>query len=195
MTKASNEGDLDPNHVELLREYEINQLAAQSLENTVWQSASVLGIGSAAGLILTIGKDTALHAVLLVGVFVVGSSFAWWMIAKRWWTVQHTKFTRMLHIEQELKRAGQTSYLRYLDDLTQLLEQREGQKPHPSRARPTGSPRLQYEIPPNAARDLWRINCPGFERRGPKEILEFLPWFNLLIWLTYFTIEVVISAG
>ena len=184
-----------PTRANLLKEYEICQQAAQALENAIWQSATVLGLGSAAGLILTLSQGSSLHVIALVGTLVITGSFAWWRIARRWWSIQYSKFTRMLHIEAQLRYPGQVSYLRYLDDLSELVAERTSQKGHISRIRPAGVPRRSYEIPASAAKDLHRLNCRDFERRGPREVLENLPWVSLFVWVGYFLIEMIRAAS
>jgi len=195
MTTAQIADASAPTRAELLKEYEIFQQAAQALENAIRQSGTALGLGSAAGLILTLSQGSGLHVIGLVGTLVITGSFAWWSIARRWWSIQYSKFTRMLHIEAQLRYPGQVSHLRYLDDLSELVAERTSQKGHISRIRPSGVPRRSYGIPPGAAKDLHRLNFRDFERKGPREVLENLPWVSLFVWVGYFLIEMIRAAS
>jgi len=103
---------------ELMKEYELCQQAAQALEATIWQTASLLGIGSVAGIAVVAGAARPELAVIPAGIVVVSAGFLWWELAQRWYSVEHVRFTRMILIERALRRRGQASYVQYLNEIT-----------------------------------------------------------------------------
>ncbi len=99
---------------QLLREYELCQEAAQSIESTIWRASAAVGIGSVGTLVLVVNQGFNWFTVAIVGGFVIGLNLIWWKMAGRWWSIQHTKFYRMRHIEESIG-LYQTRYLHYLD--------------------------------------------------------------------------------
>jgi hypothetical protein len=100
----------------LLKEYELCQDAAQSLESTIWQTSAAIGIGSIGAFIVAVNGGFNWLTAAIVGGVIVAINFIWWGMAQRWWSIQHTKFCRMRHIEK-LVGLYQIRYLDYLDAL------------------------------------------------------------------------------
>lgn len=168
---------------ELMKEYELCQQGVQALEATIWQSGSLVGIGSVGGILLVAGLDDAQLAVIPAGIMVVFGNFLWWRLAKRWWSVQHARITRMRLIEQQLKRAGQASYVQYLNDLDRVRSRRK-KRWNKRGERPQGLvARLRNRVPLEDAVELHRVNCPTYYKPGPREFLWQLPWINLVAWV------------
>jgi hypothetical protein len=103
-------GPLDPEAFDrAFKEYQICREEAARLESHIWQTALVFGIGSAAGLALTLplaGRVPPLHharlAVAIVTAFVINTSLVWWRFVRRWRSIQALKYQRMNELEVEL---------------------------------------------------------------------------------------------
>ena len=171
-------------NMELMKEYELCQQSAQAIGSRIWQVSSLPGLGSVAGIVLVAGADNPGLAVFPAAIVLVGAGFLWWGLAQRWWSVQHVRFTRMIEIERILQRAGQASYVQYLNDITDLMRDR---KRRLSGRKPIGRPvaRLRYTITLDEASELRRINWPNYYRSGPRDFLKWLPWVNFAVWLIY----------
>jgi len=179
-TKAELPDD-DPD--QLLAEYETCLDTVWKLEANIWQTSSIIGVGSIGTLIIVVGGDHELGPALSIGLIAVVGVFIWWSIAKRWWSAQHVRFTRMLHIEQALRQPGQVSYMRYLDDLKDLTRDRKKRSVSAWQPRRYRVPRRRYSITPQQARDIHRLNWPNYQRRGPRDVLRYFPWTYLVAWI------------
>jgi hypothetical protein len=91
------------------KEYQICREEAARLESSIWQTAAVFGVGSAAGLGFVFqfaGRVPPLHharlAVAIVTAFVINASLVWWRFVRRWRSIQDLKFKRMDELETEL---------------------------------------------------------------------------------------------
>ena len=167
----------------LMREYETCLETAWKLEANIWQTSSIIGIGTIGTLIIVASGKQDLALALPIGLLAVIGVFMWWAIAERWWSAQHVRFTRMLHIEQALNRPGQVSYMRYLDDLKDLTKDRKKRTHEAWRSRRLRVPRRRYAITSAQAKDMHRINWPNYQRRGPRDVLAYFPWANLVAWI------------
>jgi hypothetical protein len=91
--------------------YRIYNDQVSRLESYIWQTATLLGIGSAVGLVSLADKyeNTTIYLVkvTMAAVFAINASFVWWRFAKRWWSIQHLKFERMDEIERRIDRQMQ----------------------------------------------------------------------------------------
>jgi hypothetical protein len=97
----------------LFKEYQICNDHAARLESYIWQTATLLGIGSAIGLVSLASafagtltsqsgnKISQYHATITIiaAIFGINVSLVWWRFARRWWSIQHLKFARMNEIE------------------------------------------------------------------------------------------------
>jgi hypothetical protein len=91
------------------KEYQICREEAARLESSIWQTASVFGIGSGAALALVLqlaGRVPPLHharlAVAIVTAFVINASIVWWRFVRRWRSIQTLKYQRLNELEAEL---------------------------------------------------------------------------------------------
>lgn len=99
----------------LLKEYELCSEHATKLENIIWQTATIFGVGSVVGFVALSVNTLSLNPLLvIVGLLAIGILIMWWRFARRWWSIQHTMFRRMEHIEKELHLKG-CLYVRYLN--------------------------------------------------------------------------------
>jgi hypothetical protein len=173
----------------LLREYELCQDAAQNLESTIWQTSTVIGIGSIGTFLLVVKEDPCWLVAALIGGLVTTTNCIWWHMAKRWWSIQHTKFFRMRHIE-ECVGFGQTRYLQYLDALTKLDD---GEEEKERREKAVKALRERYLLNDvcvlgNLARIFEDLESELARNHQWKGVQDFLKWFqriNLAAWALY----------
>jgi hypothetical protein len=95
---------------------------------------------------------------------------AWWLAARRWWSVQHSVFVRMRHIERRLGLHS-LSYLQYLD--------------HPEKTpkdRLLASELADLELR-TKARD--RLGIRRHQHWGVQASLWVLPVLIFVAWLLY----------
>src|SRR3972149_6154912 len=170
---------------QLMKEYELCQRAPKALEATIWQTASLLGIGSAGGIALVAGADRPELAVIPAGIVVVSAGFLWWELAQRWYSVEHVRFTRMILIERALRRRGQASYIQYLNDITPMGMGRERFKRFRLGTEAEAKIRSRHGIAPREAEELQWLNWGNYYRPGPRDVLEILRWLNLTAWVIF----------
>jgi len=166
----------------LLTEYDTCQASATSLEQAVWQSSTILGFGALATLVAVASSKLPFNAAAIAALLSTASTFLWWKIANRWWTIQHLKFARMRHIEEMLGALRQNHYVKYVDDLYDTLA-KEPRPPDSSRAT-----NIRHHVREALGIDettALRIEELTYQRAGPKELLRPLRWFVLGIWATY----------
>ena len=89
----------EPLSNELLEEYKLCQQKAKDLEDNVWKTAGILGIGSVAGIIAL--KELTPFLVIVLGLFAVAILLLWWRLVFRWFSVQQVLFRRMQKIEKQ----------------------------------------------------------------------------------------------
>ena len=153
----------------LLKEYELCQNSAQSLESTIWQTSTAVGIGSVGTLVLVANIRPDWQVVAIIGGLVTATAFIWWYMAKRWWSIEHAKFLRMRHIEEDLKMMYQVRYIQYLDNPRQLVT--------------SGlSMERQHELK----------HFDNYQRTGVQGVLRFLPYLVLTTWVL-FTVALLLS--
>lgn len=163
-----------PSTETLWHEYESCQKATQSLESIIWQTSGVIGIGSIGSLILIANRVDTEHPspfiVAVIGLFVVFASTIWWFMARRWWSIQHSLFMRMRHIEKRLGIHA-TRYLQYLDDPSTL----------------SAKDLLATEIEELKNRAEKRGLFAPHQRIGVQSVLWLLPVITLFAWGLYVT--------
>jgi hypothetical protein len=90
----------------LLDLYQIYDKQASRLESHIWQTAALLGIGSAVGLVALASeyKKTLayLGTTVVATIFAINASLVWWRFARRWWSIQRLKIERMDEIERRI---------------------------------------------------------------------------------------------
>ena len=104
-------------HDLLLREYEICNSSARSIEAPIWQIGAVLGFGSIGAIALLASNNNriAIEAVAAIGALFSILSYIWYKMASRLWSIQHTEYLRMLHIELKLGSIMRQQYIRRRD--------------------------------------------------------------------------------
>jgi hypothetical protein len=177
MIKETN--DLTRRDKLLLKEYELCQNAAQSLESTIWQTSAVIGIGSLGSLALVAKERLNWLPAVIIGFVAIFASCTWWRMARRWWSIQHTKFYRMRHIERDID-FYQVRYLDYLDALEPLKEPKSDE---------TESKKAELKkklLPsiPDIQEDLDRLS-DKHQSTGTQSILKCFRCINLIAWAVY----------
>ena len=170
----------------LLKEYELCQSSAYSLEQVIWQTSAVLGLGSIGALLAVAANRPMILVALPIAALSVASSFLWWRVANRWWTIEHLKFARMRHIESELSVIRQTTYVKYLDDLNDTLAAAHALPASKDAEQIRRRLRQTLRMPAPLARDIEALD---YQRAGPKEILRSLPRIILGAWLVYLIVD------
>ena len=165
----------------LFKEYQICHEHASRLESYIWQTATLLGVGSIVGLVSLAGKNTYTDADLgttvIAAVFAINVSLVWWRFAKRWWSIQHVKFDRMDEIDERIgfqqsilvreRNREAMSHIRYLQENGPRLRQMWY--------------RLQYFIPDEIqAAEPERIR--NYEHRGNQPAGKLLVVTNIALW-------------
>jgi len=149
----------------LLKEYELCQASVQSLESAIWQTSAAIGIGSIGSLILVVAnvERDKWGLAVIVGGLVTATSFMWWYMARRWWSIQHAKYLRMRHIEEALcNTMYQVRYIQYLDD--------------PKTLSASGLPlEHQHQL----------RHFSNYQRLGIQCVLRFFPYLVLTAWVLY----------
>ena len=100
----------------LLEEYKLCQNTTARLENTIWKTSGAIGFGSLGAFLLVIfqKEKPEWQTILITGFLVSVTSIIWWLMAKRWWDIQHGTFLRMKHLEKEL-HFYQVNYIYHKD--------------------------------------------------------------------------------
>jgi hypothetical protein len=164
----------EPSREELLKEYEFCQKAAQSMESTIWQTAAAMSIGLVGSFLLVTLRaaddQPPWYVACLVGPFMTVIALIWLLIARRWWSVQHSMFMRMRHIE---KRLGihSTWYLQYLD--------------HPELLQDSGLSAEEIASLAKRSTTRDRIGIRRHQHWGVQATLWLLPVVLLVGWAIY----------
>ena len=86
----------------LWKEYESCQRAAQNVESAIWQTGAVMSLGSVGAFVVMashpLSDQPPLFCAAIACIFIIVVSIIWWLMARRWWSVQHAMFCRMRHI-------------------------------------------------------------------------------------------------
>ena len=169
----------------LLKEYELCQASAQRLESTIWQTFAVIGVVSIATLVAVAKAPPDIVVAVIVGVFVIGTTFVWWFMARRWWSIQHATILRMRHIEECIGSLYQMRYVHYLDGLQELSQEsdcgrlKRGLKELKARYLPHNSKIRKY-----LHRDMRKARR-NHQRAGIQDALEYFVVLNALVWIAY----------
>lgn len=170
----------------LLKEYELCQDAAQSLESTIWQTGAAIGLGSIGTIVLAANVGIDWFVGLIVGSAIIASTVVWWYMARRWWSIQQTKYCRMLDIEHAIG-LYQTRYLKYLDELldpqqTETVDRlRETLLPPGCASHPEKDCASREKLGTSSKSGLAKRH----QRRGTQAILIWLLPINIVLWSLY----------
>lgn len=172
-----------PDSIEQLLElYKIFDEQVSRLESYIWQTATLLGIGSAVGL-FSLANGTAgvkPNEVTIAAIFAINASLIWWRFAKRWWSIQHLKFERMDEIEKRLDKQmklgqGLTVRERDVEAMQQVKHLREKGSFRQRMAS------LQFSIPREIkAKESQKTG--NYEHRGNQSVGKLLVITNIALW-------------
>jgi hypothetical protein len=167
----------------LLKEYEFSQKTAENMENTIWQSSAVIGVGLFGSFLLIALRGTdsqpPWYIACVVGPIVFVLSLIWWLVARRWWSVQHAMFLRMRHIERRLGMHS-LNYIGYLDHAE--LVPKEGL-----------SATERTEIKERRERNLF-LGVKDHQRKGVQEFIWVFPLLLLFAWMGYAIILFIVQV-
>ena len=162
----------------LWREYESCQRAAQNVESAIWQTGAVMALGSVGAFVVManhpLNAQPPLFVAAIVGSLIIVVSIIWWLMARRWWSVQHAMFWRMRHIANKLEIHG-LLYLDYLDDPERYL--------HDPNCLPDG-----LSITEQADLNKRTKGCPFCRPHqccGVQKCLKLFLIINILLWVVY----------
>lgn len=153
----------------LIDEYKIACTQVERLENTIWNSASIVGIGNIASFLISVNIDTNHNFItfLEIGFLSTALTWVWWNIIKRWWDIQHTIILRMRHIEKRTKLRIDT-YIGIRDD--------------------TVDPWLfditKKELGESDFAELL-MHDPKFKKRGVRKATRFIPYTVTFTWVSF----------
>jgi hypothetical protein len=175
----------EPEKEHLLEEYKICHEAASDMSDHIWRTATVFTVGSITGILLLarespISPDPDPWLTLIVSILAIGILSTWWRLARRWWSVQHTMFLRMRHIEYQLG-LGASLYVDYLNQI-------KGNK-HESRCE-TLAPRLPEQYEEDFEKGLKCLSERStFEHRGIQPMMKFAIVINAAAWFVLLLIQ------
>lgn len=87
-----------------LDEYKLCHEQIKRLEASIWQTATLFGVGSGVGLVAVatqLAKTPSQFAFPSIAASLVGIvlTLVWWRFAQRWWSIQHVYLSRMRELE------------------------------------------------------------------------------------------------
>ncbi len=167
----------------LLEEYKLCQEKAKSLENNIWQTAVILGVGSVAGIAVAIGDFRTYSALkplisLIIGLLAIGFLIAWITFANRWWSIQQAVLLRMRHIERQTN-FRMNLYVQYLDDLHSERNENE-QEPFQFEQ---DSMKESVEKPFLHARFVRELEGLKYHHRGIVPMTKFAMIISIAAWM------------
>jgi len=166
-------------HSDLMEEYKLCQAKASNLSDNIWKTASFFSIGSLAG-IFSLTKDTPLWLMPIATLFALSVLFTWWRFAQRWWSIEHTLYLRMRHIERELGLKTNL-YIKYLTDTLSVSDKKN------SAEKPS-----DFHLSNDIMAELDFLGkAEGYEFRGLQPMTKFIVVANFAAWITFFLIQIV----
>ncbi len=166
----------------LLKEYELCQASVQRLESTIWQTFAAIGVVSIATLVAVAKASPDALVAFVIGILVIATTFIWWYMARRWWSIQHATILRMRHIEECTGTLYQMRYVYYLDGLHKLSE--EGDYEELRELKDRYFPR-NLRIKQHLVHKDMEEACKDYQRRGIQCILKYFVVLNPAVWIAY----------
>jgi hypothetical protein len=176
----------------LLKEYELCQQSTQQLESLIWQTSGVVGIGAIGSLVAlavqilgtteqTSGSPPTSQPqhygfLFILGLVIIIVVWIWWGMAKRWWDIQHLKFLRMAHIEEDLC-LFQTRYSHFRNGAI--------------------NENGTLELTTSGLAEKYQKQVgyfPRFKRKGVQKNLRYLPWLVTFTWPTLLVVSLLESG-
>ena len=159
---------------DLLEEYKLCVNRIQALDKNIWQSATILGIGSVAGIIvifLTWRNFVWQYPVsaLIISFIGITLNLVWWRLSRRWWSIQQALVRRMEFIERQINFGGNL-YIAYLDKINCRRKIRTDED--------------FSLIGDEVKKGLSEIN--NYECHGTQPVLFFLTFINIISWIALF---------
>ncbi len=162
----------------LWREYESCQRAAQHVESAIWQTGAVMSLGSVGAFVVIanhpLDAQPPLFVAAVTGLFIIVVSVIWWLMARRWWSVQHAMFWRMRHIAEKLEIHG-LIYIDYLDKPESYLR-------NPNQLPKGLSEKEQADL---KKRTEGCVFCRSHQHYGVQKCLKWFLVINILLWVIY----------
>lgn len=178
--------EVDPETFERsFKEYQICLEQVSRLEANIWQTATLLGIGSIVALVSLINNDAQSQApfgvILAVSIFTITVSLVWLRFAKRWWSIQSIKFERMSEIDTSIgfrqnilvdeRNREALSHQLYLKENSNFIK--------------SLWTRLFFSIPKEVRAKEGHQKAQTYEHRGNRPVVELLVAENILIWVSF----------
>lgn len=162
---------------ELFDEYKLAADQEQRIENNIWASSGIIGLGNIISVISSALLTSSIRNILFIGFISVSFTWIWWNMSKRWWDILHTIILRKQHIEQEIGIKIQT-YISVRDEVINELEERE----------------LRNTIGEKRYKELKECDL-RFKKRGVQKALKWIPIFVTVIWLVILGFSISVKGG
>jgi hypothetical protein len=167
---------------QLLELYRVLDEQVSRLEKYIWETATLLGIGSAVGLLSIANGSSSIgsNGATIAAVFAISASVIWWRFAKRWWSIQHLKLERMDEIEKRISKRMK------LESDTTVPERDVEVMQHIKYLRREGSigqriASLQFSIPRSISPKESQ-EAANYEHRGNQPAGKLLVITNIVLW-------------
>jgi hypothetical protein len=156
---------------ELIEEYKLCVQRVQTLDRNIWQSATIFGIGSAAGIIIIFKAFAGLNQypslVLMLSFVAITLNLVWWRWVRRWWSIQQALIKRMEFIEPQISFGGNL-FIAYLDKIN---------------CRRKSEIDMDFSgLSDEIKKELSDMN--NYECHGIQPVLFFLTIINIIAWLS-----------
>lgn len=171
----------------LLEFYKVLDEQTSRLESYIWQTAGLLSIGSAVGLVALANESAKVkpNVVVIAATFTISVSLIWWRFARRWWSIQHLTFDQMDKIKRQIDeglRLGHSDSVRERDlRIMQDIRYRRGKGNWLQRFFS-----LRFSIPSGVKAEENIYGRDGnYEHRGNQPAGKFLVLTNIILWLAF----------
>jgi len=160
---------------DLQNEYRLCHERASTLADNVWRTATLLGVGSIAGIAALANIDRLTNRlgpwlIAIVALLAIGFLLAWRRMAGRWLSIEYALLRRMEHLER-VSTFRATLYTARLDDRVTFSTS--------ARASTTDSPFLDQALDD----DLNKID--NHQREGIRAAVTFITELNIAGWLAF----------
>jgi len=160
---------------DLQDEYRLCHERASTLADNIWRTATLLGVGSIAGIAALANIDRlrdrlAPWLIAIVALLAIGFLLAWRRMAGRWLSIEYALLRRMEHLER-ISRFRATLYTEGLDGRVTFSTS--------ARVSTTESPFLERAL----QEDLTKID--NHQRQGIRAAVTFITELNIAAWLAF----------
>jgi len=179
--------NLEPLSNELLEEYKLCQQKAKDLENNVWKTAGILGVGSVTGIIAL--NNSTHFLTILLSLFAIAIILIWKRLVLRWLSIQQVLLRRMQKIEKQ-SQLKTNLYVSLCDHITKT-KCKEKQKEESQTIE-----RDNHVIDSDVLEELnthhhdileefKTFDKRGYQWRGIQPIIQFFIIINIATWITF----------